>query len=305
MGDELPRFPTPGETFGVPTPINDRPIRRSGTDDYFNSGGIPPLPVHRQRQTSAPHPTAYDYQVPYPDGQGQSSMYASQYGRSAPAHTSSYPPPPPPPNMGGSGGGGGGNGGGVAARPSRSPRQSPRGPQVPISTPEANLRQLFHDVDRNKNGYLTESELKSALVNGDYTRFDRETVRLMIRMFDVNGDGAIQYNEFAQLWRYLHEWRVIFNRFDRDKSDSISINEFHTALVAFGYSLSQRCTEYIFSIYAKLDRRGVAVMSFDVFVQSCIHIKSVTESFKKFDTDRDGYITLAFEQFLVEVSRLR
>lgn len=39
-------------------------------------------------------------------------------------------------------------------------------------------------------------------------------------------------------------------------------------------------------------------MSFDLFVQSCIVLKRMTDVFKKYDEDRDGYITLGFEEFL-------
>jgi hypothetical protein len=39
-------------------------------------------------------------------------------------------------------------------------------------------------------------------------------------------------------------------------------------------------------------------MSFDLFVQSCIILKRMTDVFKKYDDDRDGYITLSFEEFL-------
>ena len=35
-----------------------------------------------------------------------------------------------------------------------------------------------------------------ALVNGDWTSFDPHTVRLMIRMFDTDGDGTIGFDEF-------------------------------------------------------------------------------------------------------------
>ena len=39
-------------------------------------------------------------------------------------------------------------------------------------------------------------------------------------------------------------------------------------------------------------------MSFDLFVQSCIILKRMTDVFKKYDEDRDGFITLSFEEFL-------
>lgn len=39
-------------------------------------------------------------------------------------------------------------------------------------------------------------------------------------------------------------------------------------------------------------------MSFDLFVQSCISLKKMTDVFKGYDKDRDGYIMLSFEEFL-------
>lgn len=39
-------------------------------------------------------------------------------------------------------------------------------------------------------------------------------------------------------------------------------------------------------------------MSFDIFVQSCITLKRMTDVFKRYDEDRDGYVTFAFEDFL-------
>ena len=48
-------------------------------------------------------------------------------------------------------------------------------------------------------GHLTERELGKALVNGDYTSFDAHTVKMMIRMFDVDKSGSINFEEF---WYY-------------------------------------------------------------------------------------------------------
>jgi hypothetical protein len=51
-------------------------------------------------------------------------------------------------------------------------------------------------------------------------------------------------------------------------------------------------------LYRLYDRPGPNAMSFDLFVQSCISLKRMTDMFKKHDTDRDGYVTLSFEEFL-------
>jgi len=67
------------------------------------------------------------------------------------------------------------------------------------------------------------------------------------------------------------------------------LNEFKSALLAFGYHLSPEYVQLLFSTY---DTKKRGVLSFDLFVQSCISLKRMTDVFKKYDTDRDGFIVL-------------
>lgn len=99
----------------------------------------------------------------------------------------------------------------------------------------------------------------------------------------------------SSLWGFLAAWRALFDRFDEDKSGHISFEEYSKALVAFGYRLSPSFVDLLYSTY---DKSGHGHMSFDLFVQSCIILKRMTDVFKKYDDDRDGYITLSFEEFL-------
>lgn len=152
------------------------------------------------------------------------------------------------------------------------------------------------------SGQLSEKELGAALVNGDWSSFDPYTVRLMIRMFDTDRSGTIGFDEFCGLWSFLASWRTLFDRFDADRSGNISIDEFTNALNAFGYRLGDGFIRYLFGVYDK-DNRGS--LSFDLFVQSCISLKRMTDVFKRYDDDRDGFITLSFEDFLTEILRQR
>ncbi|KAK6348448.1 hypothetical protein TWF718_006242 [Orbilia javanica] len=188
---------------------------------------------------------------------------------------------------------------GLPARPSSSrPPPTPAPPQGADPT----LYPLFKAVDKDGSGQLSEKELRAALVNGDWTSFDPHTVRMMIRMFDTDRDGTIGFNEFCGLWGFLAAWRALFDRFDTDGSGNISYQEYSNALSAFGYRLSPQFVTILFKSY---DKRGENAISFDLFVQSCISLKRMTEVFKKYDEDRDGYITLSFEQFLTEILRQR
>lgn len=181
-----------------------------------------------------------------------------------------------------------------------------RPPPTPAPPRDGNDREalwrLFGAVDKDRSGNLTEAELKTALVNGDWSPFDPHTVRMMIRMFDTDRSGSVNFDEFCGLWGFLSAWRGLFDRFDADHSGSISYNEFTEALVAFGYRLSSQFVRLLYSTY---DRRGDNNMSFDLFVQACISLKRMTDVFKKYDDDRDGYITLSFEEFLTEIIRQR
>ena len=123
-------------------------------------------------------------------------------------------------------------------------------------------------------------------------------------MFDRDRSTTISFDEFVSLWRYLAAWRELFDRFDEDRSGRISLPEFEKALVAFGYRLSAPFVSVLFTTFESKARQmsgpaGNPVgMSFDLFVQACISLRRMTEVFKRYDDDRDGYITVSFEEFL-------
>ena len=60
--------------------------------------------------------------------------------------------------------------------------------------------------------------------------------------------------------------------------------------MAFGYKLSDQYVRVLFKTY---DTRKKDSLSFDLFVQACISLKRMTDVFKKYDDDRDGFITLS------------
>ncbi|KAJ1331443.1 peflin [Microdochium nivale] len=216
-------------------------------------------------------------------GRRQDDRYAYDAGRNGRG------PMSPPPNP-------------TGPRPTNHGRPPANSRPPPSPAPETGgdptMLPLFRAVDKNATGQLSEKELSAALVNGDWTPFDPHTIRMMIRMFDSDRSGTIGFKEFCGLWSFLAEWRKLFDQFDTDRSGSISLDEFTRALVNFGYRLSPKFIETIFYTY---DKNKANSLSFDLFVQACISLKRMTDVFKKYDEDRDGYITLSFEDFLFEI----
>ncbi|RMZ81233.1 hypothetical protein DV737_g2664, partial [Chaetothyriales sp. CBS 132003] len=196
-------------------------------------------------------------------------------------------------------------------RPSNPPSQLPSRTPAPPDADSPDLYPLFKAANVSRTGALTTQELGSALVNADFTPFDSTTIKSLMRMFttsppaQANGP-TITFAEFQSLWRFLAAWRALFERFDEDYSGRISLGEFSKALVAFGYRLSQPFVTLLYRTYNDRgirsggERRRSSVgqvpgqdlgMSFDLFVQACISLKRMTDVFKRYDEDRDGYIT--------------
>ncbi|KAJ5153335.1 uncharacterized protein N7482_009813 [Penicillium canariense] len=283
-------------------PLPSRPPPQSAP-----SGAFPPrVPV-----SNAPGPHAYNAAPPHsyngrPSPANVPPPSQTQY-RPHPLHPSPPPqnygfgPPPSQPQL-------------SRPPPASRPPQSPQPPPLsaPSNDPE-HLFPLFRAANSSHSGSLTEQELGSALVNGDYTSFHPRTVKMMIRMFDRNGNGIINFDEFVSLWKYLAAWRELFDRFDEDRSGRISLQEFEKALVAFGYRLSPKFVSVLFTAFESKTRQIHAPprnpdhngMSFDLFVQAGISLKRMTDVFKRYDEDRDGYITVSFEEFLTEIILLQ
>ncbi|EKV19263.1 Calcium binding modulator protein (Alg2), putative [Penicillium digitatum PHI26] len=290
-----------------------------------HSSGIPP----RSSASSAPPqhayaaaPSRFEHHHPHSHPHSHSHSGRSSSANGPPGQSLSQPqtqsrhhplhPSPPPQNYGF---------GPPPVHPQRnrpppSSRPPPSPAPPPLTAPSDDPQQLFplfRAANASHSGALTEGELGSALVNGDYTSFHPRTVRLMIRMFDRDGNGTINFDEFVSLWRYLAAWRELFDRFDEDRSGRVSQPEFEKALVAFGYRLSGKFISVIFGVFegkakqmshAPKDSR-LPGMGFDLFVQACISLKRMTDVFKRYDDDRDGYITLSFEEALTEILLLQ
>ncbi|XP_004412072.1 PREDICTED: programmed cell death protein 6-like isoform X2 [Odobenus rosmarus divergens] len=90
-------------------------------------------------------------------------------------------------------------------------------------------------------------------------------------------------------------WNV-FQRVDKDRSGVISDNELQQALSnGFGYRLSDQFHDILI---CKFDREGWGQIAFDDFIQGCIVLQRLTDIFRRYDTDQDGWIQVSYEQYL-------
>jgi Ca2+-binding EF-hand superfamily protein len=145
-------------------------------------------------------------------------------------------------------------------------------PPPPQSGADQQLMSWFKAVDTDGSGQLSADELQRALINGDWSPFNIETVRLMVNMFDsgkflfylklpfflaesfyIDNSGTINFNEFSGLWKYIEDWKRCFQTFDTDRSGSINQEELGNAMRSFGFNVSPN---FIRTLIQKFDRYG-------------------------------------------------
>ncbi|KAJ3011962.1 hypothetical protein HKX48_006555 [Thoreauomyces humboldtii] len=247
---------------------------------------------------------------PPPQGYGGQPAYSNQYGQQQggygqqqqrPQNSYGAPSGPPPPNQP--------YGSqpqqqqqqqqvatyGSAPPPQQSygQQQQPQGlgfnrPGPPTMPPGADpqLWAWYQSVDTDRSGQIDVKELQNALINGDWSPFSLEAVQMMMQLFDRDNSGTIGFEEFVGLWRYIEDWKRIFQQFDADRSGRIDRFELKSALLAFGYQISERIVD---TIIRKFGRKGASEATFDQFIIACCLIKSLSEAFQRVDTDRDGW----------------
>uniref|UniRef100_UPI00358EB866 programmed cell death protein 6-like isoform X2 n=1 Tax=Myxine glutinosa TaxID=7769 RepID=UPI00358EB866 len=139
---------------------------------------------------------------------------------------------------------------------------------------------LFLKLDKDRSGSLSAVELQQALSNG---------------MFDRERKGTINFQAFVGLWKYITDWQGVFRSFDTDNSGFIDKNEMKGALTCFGYKFSEPFYDVLIW---RFDRQNRGQIAFDDFIQCCVTLQTLSNTFQMQDTDRDGWITIAYEQFL-------
>ncbi|PFH50069.1 hypothetical protein AMATHDRAFT_61829 [Amanita thiersii Skay4041] len=173
---------------------------------------------------------------------------------------------------------------------------------VPPPGADPQMWQWFAAVDTDRSGYITANELQTALINANGTRFDLDTVKMLMNIFDTDRNGRIGFQEFTGLWKYIVDWQNVFRHFDRDKSGSIDGRELSEALLSFGYRLSPSLLTKIEHKYASGPVAGYGPppgITFDRFVRACVTIKTLTDSFKQLDRNNDGWVQMNYEQFMM------
>lgn len=232
-----------------------------------------------------------------PYGHGAGAGYgAAPYGAQQP-----YGEKPPKDKYGSGAGAPGGYGGapyGAAPAGYGDPFALLKPSAFPPGT-DPNVVASFQAADRDGSGLIDDKELQGALSSYNQS-FSLRTVHLLMYLFTGTNVRKIGPKEFTQVFYSLQNWRGIFERFDRDRSGKIDMNELREALLSLGFSVSPVVLDLLVS---KFDKSGgkLKAIEYDNFIECCLTVKGLTEKFKEKDLAFSGSATFTYEAFMLTV----
>ncbi|KAI0290697.1 hypothetical protein BC826DRAFT_529110 [Russula brevipes] len=114
----------------------------------------------------------------------------------------------------------------------------------------------FVTVDQDGNGQLSPEELRSALLNDGGLSFSASTVNYLMSIFDRDSNGTIGFEEFEPLWKYMTQWRQMFESFDEDSDERIDASELDRALAHYELHVGPSILDLLVKKYGIPPRNG-------------------------------------------------
>jgi Ca2+-binding EF-hand superfamily protein len=163
------------------------------------------------------------------------------------------------------------------------------------------LQASFSALDKDKSGEISSTELANSSFGNH--KFSMETANLLVKVFDKDRSGQINFNEYASLFKFITTMQQAFESYDRDRSGSIEFNEVLQAIQQGGFFLSPQAVNVIYNKFLRhptlnpgMKRKG---LSLELFIQLCAFLGCARGMFMQLDFQRSGWITINLEQFVL------
>lgn len=153
------------------------------------------------------------------------------------------------------------------------------------------LQAWFSSVDADRSGSITCNELAQLQFLGK--PLGLETAKKLIKVFDKDYSGHIDFNEFCSLHQFINKMQNAFFSSDADRSGYLDSKEIFGAITSAGFQLSYPTVQAICQKYDTLRNGNITIES---FIQICAHLASVRSIFEWNDTTKTGKATLTYDQ---------
>ncbi|KAL0965037.1 hypothetical protein UPYG_G00275970 [Umbra pygmaea] len=175
---------------------------------------------------------------------------------------------------------------------------------TPLQPEESEEHKLFRAIFQQISGEDMEicaNELRAVMkrvlekhIDLKTDGFSLESCRSMIALMDTDGSGKLNLQEFKHLWDKIKAWQLIFKKYDKDKSSTISSFEMRNAVNDAGFHLNNQLYDIITMRYADEHLN----IDFDSFICCFVRLEGMFRTFQAFDKNRDGIIQLNVLEWL-------
>ncbi|EGG23252.1 SET domain-containing protein [Cavenderia fasciculata] len=151
---------------------------------------------------------------------------------------------------------------------------------------------LLLGMDRNRSGSISHVELQYLVIGG--TALGIDTASKLIKCFDRNRNGTVDFYEYAALHQFINVLHRCFVANDRNYSGTIDCNEIHSALATAGFMLPFHTVQLFFLKYSPV---GMGIL-FTQFLNLCASIALCRSLFEWSDPARTGMVHITLQQML-------
>lgn len=149
------------------------------------------------------------------------------------------------------------------------------------------------------DGVLSEDELRKVLINTDSSHFDSDSIRFLFDLYDLDGNGALDFDEFYELWKFINDHREIFASLDVRRCSYITQNQFEGCIRGYSYCISDKTIEHIFLTYSNANKDSYGsppVLKLDKFICAFCRAREAHELISTEKNMSNGQIQLRYDQ---------
>jgi len=148
----------------------------------------------------------------------------------------------------------------------------------------------FASVDTDRSKTISVTELAQYPFNNKPLGFD--LARQLLKVFDKDNSGSLQFYEFASLYHVLTLLLQTFNTIPKS-GNSVPTQNVLAPLQGLGFPITQ---DGLTAFAGRYEPPLQGQLSWDAFLALGVYLSRVRSLFEWSDTDKDGKITLTFEQ---------
>lgn len=125
--------------------------------------------------------------------------------------------------------------------------------------------------------------------------FSDTACNYIVRTFDQDQDGRISHRELCEMCSYIKNWSSVFYNYDKDKSDYIDKVELSIALKEMGFQFTP---PFVTHVMKNIGGEDCNKINREHFILMCLKLQRFTDQFRERDKDRNGIVTIDFEDFI-------